>query len=275
MDILGMNIDLAEVAGVVVPVVVQIILLLILYAIVAPIGKKLIERALNKASARQNASPGRMKTLEKLLINLFSYAMIFILIVMILTAIGIEIGPLIAGAGVVGLAIAFGAQGLVSDIVTGFFVLLERQLEVDDYVTTAGYDGVVEEIGLRTTKIRSFDGTLNYVPNRYIEGVANHSRGNMRAMVDIGISYDEDIDQAIKVLETICMEFQLDERFKDGPNAIGVQSLGTSDVVLRVVGQTENGLQFECERDLKKRIKEEFDKQKIEIPYPHQVLVQK
>ncbi|MGJ9457943.1 mechanosensitive ion channel family protein [Oceanobacillus sp. CF4.6] len=275
MDIFGYTIEIGEILGAAIPVIGQIILLLILYAITVPIGKKLIERALNKASARQKTSPGRMKTLEKLLVNLFSYVMIFILIVMLLTTLGIEIGPIIAGAGVAGLAIAFGAQGLVSDIVTGFFVLLERQIEVDDYVTTAGYDGIVEEIGLRTTKIRSFDGTLNYVPNRYIEGVANHSRGNMRALVDIGISYNMDIDQAIKVLENICAEFQLDERFKDGPNAIGVQSLGTSDVVLRVVGQTENGLQWECERDMKKRIKEIFDQQNIEIPYPHQVIVQK
>src|SRR5690625_6067046 len=128
-----------------------------------------------------------MKTLEKLLANVFSYTMIFIYIVMFFAALGIVCGPLIAGAGVIGLAISFGAQGLVSDIVTGFFIILEQQLEIDDYVTTAGYDGVVEEIGLRTTKIRSFDGTLNYVPNRYIEGVANHSRGNMQALVDIGI----------------------------------------------------------------------------------------
>lgn len=79
--------------------------------------------------------------------------------------------------------IGFGAQGLVNDIVTGFFILLERQIEIDEYVTSVGYDGIVEEIGLRTTKIRSFDGTLNFVPNRLLEGVSNHSRGNMRALV--------------------------------------------------------------------------------------------
>src|SRR5690625_5431538 len=99
-----------------------------------------------------------MKTLEKLLVNIFSYVMLFIFIVMFFATLGIQIGPIIAGAGVIGLAVAFGAQGLVSDIVTGFFIILEQQLEIDDYVTTAGYGGIVEEIGLRTTKIRSFDG---------------------------------------------------------------------------------------------------------------------
>src|SRR5690625_5829716 len=90
-------------------------------------------------------------------------------------------------AGVLFLAVECGAEWLFIDVVEGFFILIEQQLEIDDNVTTAGYDGIVEEIGLRTTKIRSFDGTLNYVPNRYIEGVANHSRGNMQALVDIGI----------------------------------------------------------------------------------------
>src|SRR5690625_7367869 len=156
-----------------------------------------------------------MKTLEKLLVNIFSYVMLFIFIVMFFATLGIQIGPIIAGAGVIGLAVAFGAQGLVSDIVTGFFIILEQQLEIDDYVTTAGYDGIVEEIGLRTTKIRSFDGTLNYVPNRYIEGVANRSEGNMQALVDIGISYQVNIDEAITILERICIEMQTDNRFKD------------------------------------------------------------
>src|SRR5690625_1457704 len=204
-----------------------------------------------------------MKTLDKLLANVYSYTALFILVLMLFSTIGVEIGPLIMGAGVVGLAVAFGAQGLVSDVVTGFFILIEQQLEIDDYVTTAGYDGIVEEIGLRTTKIRSFDGTLNYVPNRYIEAVSNHTRGNMEALVDIPISYEDNMDEAITVLEKVCTEFQQDDRFKVGPNAVGVQSLDSAEVVLRVVGQTENGLQWVCERDMRKRIKQAFDQAEI------------
>ncbi|WP_164669183.1 mechanosensitive ion channel family protein [Virgibacillus doumboii] len=275
MNLFGISFDLSEILSAVVPVLARILLLVIAFLIIVPIGKKIIEKTLQNAAKNQKNSPGRMKTLEKLLVNIFSYVMIFILIVMLFATLGVKIGPLLAGAGVVGLAIAFGAQGLVSDIVTGFFILLERQIEIDDYVTTAGYDGIVEEIGLRTTKIRSFDGTLNFVPNRYIEGVANHSRGNMRALVDISINYEYNIDQAIAVLEEVCAEFQSDERFKDGPNAIGVQSFGSSDIVLRVVGQTENGLQWACERDMRKAIKEAFDNNGIELSLPHQVIFQK
>ncbi|MFZ0368382.1 MAG: mechanosensitive ion channel family protein, partial [Halobacillus sp.] len=206
---------------------------------------------------------------------IFSYSITFIFIVMLLSALSIEIGPLLAGAGIVGLAIGFGAQGLVSDIVTGFFLLSERQVEVGDYVTAGGYDGVVEEVGIRTTLLRSFDGTLNFIPNRNISGVANHSRGNMRALEDIGIGYDENIDQAMTVLKEVADEFANDERFKEGPSVLGVQSLGSSDVVIRILGKTENMEQWAVERDLRKAMKEALDQAGIEIPYPHQVYVTK
>lgn len=277
MDIFkdGLNFDIGEILSFLIQVGLKIGLLILAFIIFVPIGKKIIEKVIQRAGKNEKLTPNRVKTLEKLLINAFSYVMIFIFILMLFGIFNFDIGPLLAGAGIIGLAIGFGAQGLVSDIVTGFFILLERQIEIDDYITSGGYDGIAEEVGLRTTKIRSFDGTLNFVPNRLLEGVANHSRGNMRALVDIGISYDDNIDAAITVLEQICAEFQEDERFKDGPNALGVQGLGASDVVLRVVGQTENGLQFACQRDMLKRIKIAFDEAGIEIPYPHQVNVEK
>lgn len=250
-------------------------LVILVFLIVSPLGKKLIKKALDKAGGNQKISESRAKTLEKLSINIYSYLLIFVLIATVFGLLGISIGPLIAGAGILGLAVGFGAQGLVSDVVTGFFLLLEKQLEVDDYVTAGGMDGVVEEVGLRTTKIRSFNGTLNYVPNRHISTVANHSRGNMRALVDIGIGYDENIDEAMSVLQKVCDEFAKDERFKDGPNVLGVQSLGSSDVVLRVLGHTENMQQWAVERDMRKRMKEALDEAGIEIPFPYQMNVYK
>ncbi|KAB8138595.1 mechanosensitive ion channel family protein [Gracilibacillus oryzae] len=253
----------------------QLIILLIAFLIISPIAKRAISRMIKKSTSHKNVSEARALTLEKLLVNIFSYTLIFVFIVMFFGIINIEIGPLIASAGVVGLAIAFGAQGLVSDIVTGFFILLEKQIDVGDYVTVAGYDGIVEEIGLRTTQIRGFDGTLHFVPNRNISGVSNHSRGNMRALVDIGISYEDNIDEAIGVLKQICDEFANDERFVEGPDVLGVQAFGSSDVVLRILGKTENMAQWSAERDLRKRIKEEFDANNIEIPYPHQVNITK
>ncbi|WP_406946120.1 mechanosensitive ion channel family protein [Halobacillus sp. SY10] len=253
----------------------KIIVILIAFAIIKPLGTKAIEAAINRMSQQRNITDGRNKTLQKVAVNLFSYVLLFILIMMLLSAVNIEIGPLLAGAGILGLAIGFGAQGLVSDIVTGFFLLIERQIEVEDYVTAGGYDGVVEEVGIRTTKIRSFDGTLNFVPNRNIVGVANHSRGNMRALVDIGIGYDENIDEALAVLQKVADQFAEDERFVEGPNVLGVQSLGSSDVVIRILGKTENMEQWAVERDMRKAMKEALDAADIEIPFPHQVYIQK
>ncbi|KGX83442.1 mechanosensitive ion channel family protein [Pontibacillus marinus] len=251
-------------------------LVLIVFLIISPIGKKVITSSIQKAGKKQKISEGRSKTLEKLSINVYSYVLGFILIATIFGLLNIDLAPLIAGAGIIGLAIGFGAQGLVSDIVTGFFLLIEKQIEVDEYVTAGGMNGVVEEIGLRTTQIRSFDGTLNFVPNRHINTVSNHSRGNMRALVDIGIAYGENIDEAMKVLQQVCDEFaQNDDRFKDGPNVLGVQTLGSSDVVLRVLGHTENMQQWAVERDLRKRMKEALDAAGIEIPFPHQVYIEK
>ncbi|MBB6455407.1 small conductance mechanosensitive channel [Salirhabdus euzebyi] len=254
----------------------KIVLLLIAFFIVSPIGKKLISSSIKKISSKQELTEGRTKTLEKLMLNFYSYALIFIFIVTLLSILNIPIAPLLAGAGIIGLAIGFGAQGLVSDIVTGFFILLERQVDVDDYITAGGLSGVVEEVGLRTTKMRGFDGTLHFIPNRNISNVSNHSRGNMRALVDIGIAYDENIEEAMSVLQKVCEDFaSRDDRVKDGPNVIGVQSLNASDVVLRVIAQTENMQQWAVERDLRKQLKEALDSAGIEIPFPHQVYMEK
>lgn len=266
-----MQFNLEAIIAIALGIGLQLLVIIAAYLIINPIGRKIISRVLHSSTKKQKISEARVLTLEKLLLNIYSYVLIFIFITMIFGVFELEIGPLIASAGVVGLAIGFGAQGLVSDVVTGFFILLEKQIEVGEYVTTAGYDGIVEELGLRTTQIRSFDGTLNYIPNRHLEGISNHSRGTMRALVDIGISYNDNIDHAMHVLQTVCDNFSMDERFVDGPQVIGVQSLGSSDVVLRVIGQTQNMEQWGCERDMRKAIKEAFDRNGIEIPFPQQV----
>lgn len=130
--------------------------------------KAIYSEFLFQSTSEEKMSAGRTKTLQSLTISTFSYALLFVTLVVVLGIFDINATGLVAGAGVVGLAIGFGAQGLVSDVVTGFFLLLEKQVDVGDYVTAAGYDGVVEDVGLRTMQIRGFDGTLNYVPNREV-----------------------------------------------------------------------------------------------------------
>ncbi|TYR79876.1 mechanosensitive ion channel family protein [Priestia megaterium] len=257
-------------------VVLKLAIIIIAFLIVKTVGTRVIERSFVRMVERENVARGRALTLKSLTVNVFSYALIFIVVIMLLETVGVKATALLAGAGVVGLAIGFGAQGLVSDIVTGFFLLLEKQIDVDDYITTGSFSGIVESVGLRTTQIRGLDGTLHYVPNREITSLSNHSRGNMRALVDISISYDDDIDYAISVLQDVCDRVaKEDENVVEAPTVIGVHGLGASDVVLRVVGKTKNGEQWGVERKLRKAFKEALDANGIEIPFPHQVYVEK
>jgi moderate conductance mechanosensitive channel len=254
----------------------KFLLIIVMFLIIRSVGRRVINRMFERAASHRKMSSGRILTLQKLVVNLFSYVLIFVFAGILFKQFGLEIGTLIAGAGVVGLAIGFGAQGLVSDVVTGFFILLEKQMEVGDYVTIGGVDGIVEEVGLRTTHIRAFDGTLSYMPNREISTIQNHSRGNMRALVDIGIAYEENIDQAVKVLQEACDRVKAhNENIVEGPNVLGVQALGASDVVIRIISKTRNGEQWAVERELRQALKEALDANGIEIPYPHQVNVEK
>ncbi|GIN83882.1 putative MscS family protein YkuT [Heyndrickxia sporothermodurans] len=242
----------------------KIILIYIVYLIVKAVGRKIIHASFNNYHNKINSSTARAKTLQNLIDNVFSYALVFILIMTIFQSLGIPVSGILAGAGIVGLAVGFGAQGLVSDVVTGFFLLLEKQVDVDDYVTIGAFSGVVEQVGLRTTKIRSTDGTLHFLPNRQITTLSNHSRGNMQALVDITLSSAISIDQAITVIQQACNQAATgDENIVEGPNVIGVQSFDNSDVVLRVIAKTKNGKQSEIERKLNKIIKETIDSQLV------------
>ncbi|PSL50862.1 small conductance mechanosensitive channel [Salsuginibacillus halophilus] len=267
---------LADFVGGAFIIILQILLVLIGFFVAKAIGQKLIARTFKRMQEQKNVHPSRTKTLEKLIVNMFNYVLIFIFIVVVLGIFEISIAPFIASAGIIGLAVGFGAQGLVSDIVTGFFILLEKQIEVDDYVTVSGLGGIVEEVGLRTTQVRGFDGTLHYIPNREIGSVSNHSRGNMRAMVDIGISYDHDPAEAIRVLQDVCDQVAAEEEaIQEGPDVVGVQSLGDSEVTIRIIGHTENMEQWGIERKIRERAKKALEENNIEIPYPHQVYVHK
>jgi len=242
-------------------VLVKLIAILIVFFIIRSIGNKLIRSSFTRVQEKKKMSPARTQTLQTLALSAFSYVLIFIIAVIVLGLFGINATGLIAGAGVVGLAIGFGAQGLVSDVVTGFFILLEKQLDVGDYVSVAGYNGIVEEVGLRTTQLRSFDGTLHFIPNREISALSNHTRGNMRALVDIGIPYKDNIDEAVTLLQNVCEQVkQKNDKIVEGPDVIGVQMIGEADVTLRIIAKTKSMEQWGVEMQLRKALKDAFDK---------------
>jgi small-conductance mechanosensitive channel len=184
----------------------------------------------------------------------------------------IDIGPILAGAGILGLAVSFGAQSLVKDVISGFFILFENQFAIGDVIEVAGKSGVVEKMTLRVVQLRDGEGVMHVVPNGEIKVVSNKTRGWARAVVDVGVPYDESVDRAIDVLKDEAAQFSTDKAWGaqlDGPvEVLGVESLSDSAVVLRSVIRTQPGSQWNVAREFRRRIKNRFDRESLEIPYP-------
>ena len=264
------NIDWAGIAQTIGLVVIQLILIWIGYLVAKRIGKHFITRSFDKIREKGKITKGRAAVLERLMLSVLSYALGFIVVVVVFGIFGLPISGLIAGAGVVGLAIGFGAQGIVSDVVTGFFLLAEKWADAGDYIITADVDGVVEEVGLRTTQIRDYDGILHFIPNRNIENLSNYSRGDMRALVDMNVSYNHNADEAIRIAQEVCQNLAADENIVEGPNVEGIEMIENHKMVLRVSAQTKNMMQWGIQRDIWKALKEAFDENGIMMPYEHQ-----
>ena len=194
----------------------------------------------------------------------------------ILSTVGIELGPYIAGLGIVGVALGFGAQDLVKDFISGMFMLLEDQYGVGDIIDSGEASGVVEGISLRTTRIRSVDGTLWFVPNGEIRRLGNMSQDWARALLDIGVAYDTDTDHAGQVIERVACQMADEEpyedKFLDTPEVWGVERLAADSVDIRLVIKTTPGDQYGIARELRRRIKLAFDAEGIEIPFAQRTL---
>lgn len=192
---------------------------------------------------------------------------------MALSVFHIDVKALLAGAGIVGLAIGFGAQSLVKDIITGFFIIFEDQFSVGDQVRIGTYEGVVEEIGLRTTKIKGFTGEVNIIPNGSIVDVTNFSINNSKAIVDVSIAYQGDINRAEKVILELIEK--LPEQYEDivgVPELLGVQNIQAAEVTIRVVAETLPTKHHAIARILRKEIKNVLDENGIESPVPKLVM---
>lgn len=254
--------------------IIQIIFIIVMAGVVVRLAKKVIENVFKvRSRAPMQVSQRREMTLLKLLQNVVAYVVYFVAIIAVLSAVSIEVTGLLAGAGILGLAVGFGAQNLVRDIITGFFIIFEDQFSVGDYVRIGQAEGHVEEIGLRTTKIKSWTGELHIFPNGMINEVTNYSIHNSVAVVDISIAYEEDIDRAEQsILELLD---SLEGKYQEiilKPELLGIQTLGASDVVMRVIAETEPMKHWYIGRMLRKDIKNHLDKLGIEIPFPRMVM---
>jgi small conductance mechanosensitive channel len=219
----------------------------------------------------------RANTLGNILRHAFLIILTFIAVLMILGELGIQLGPLLATAGIGALAIGFGAQSLVKDVISGFFIILENQYRIGDAIEVAGVSGLVESVSLRKTVLRDLQGKVHIIPNGEIKVVSNLSKEWSRSVLDLGISYREDIDQVVELLIQIGKELESEERFKsailESLQILGIEKFDESQMVIRMMVKTAPLKQWDVGRELRRRIKIRFDEKGIQLPYPHRVLL--
>jgi small conductance mechanosensitive channel len=219
----------------------------------------------------------RAHTVASLLRTVGTTLVVIVALMMAFREIGLDITPLIAGAGVAGLAIGFGAQSLIKDVVAGFFILLEDQFHVGDVIQAAGVSGQVEQMTLRMTIVRDLQGTVHFIPNGEIKVASNLTKEWSRAVLEIGVGYEEDVDRVIAVLTEVGRSLADDEGFGkmllEAPQVLGVEGLNDSQVTIRILAKTLPLKQWEVARELRRRIKARFDREGIQTPYPHRVVI--
>jgi small conductance mechanosensitive channel len=196
-----------------------------------------------------------------------------IAVITILPEFGVNIATLIAGLGIGGLAIAFAAQGLVRDFISGFFVILEDQYRIGDVVSISGVSGVVEEIGLRRTVLRDVDANVHSIPNGKIDMSTNMTKKFSRVNLNVSVGYGENLKRVIDTINNICQEIAADPQWKDDfisvPSVLRVDNLGDSGIDIKILGDTKPSKQWAIMGELRLRLKNTFDSEGIEIPWPH------
>jgi moderate conductance mechanosensitive channel len=257
--------------------ILLILLVALLLTIIGNLIVKRMERRLAKLPAGDEAALGRRTaTATHALLNTIRAIVWTITLFLVLDQFGVSLAPLIAGAGIAAAALGFGAQTLVRDGLSGFFILIENQFGVGDVIdahTPAGViSGRVEDLTLRITALRAFDGALHFIPNGNLQVVSNKSRSWARAIVDVRIAYDEKVDRARKVLEELFEELRKEEPFKtevkSGPEVLGIDQLAEFGIVIRVVAETKPERRWAIERALRGRIAQRLNERGIRTPAP-------
>jgi small-conductance mechanosensitive channel len=216
----------------------------------------------------------RLETISLIIARTLEIIIVIIALFLILMELGINLAPILAGAGIAGLAISFGAQNLIKDIINGLFILTENQFGIGDWIKISEYSGVVEDMTLRTTLIRDLSGVAHIIPNGQISQVSVYTKNWSRANLDISIAYKEDINIAIELIKETAdqMHQELSDIMIAEPCVLGVNSLGESSIDIKLIMDTVAGEQWGVEREFRRRIKYAFDKANIEIPFPHRTV---
>lgn len=262
---------------------VKIVVILVGAFVLNLVLKKVTERAIRIAIVADkkdshDSEVKRENTLIKIFLGILRISIILISSLMVLSELGLMVAPIIAGAGIVGLAVGFGGQYLIRDIISGLFIIMENQYRVGDVVNFDGTGGVVEDISIRMTTLRDLDGTIHHVPHGEIKKVANLSKRFSRVNLDVGIAYDSDIELVIEVVNETGKALAEDPEWKDriiqAPQFLRVNDFADSAVVVKILGETQPIDQWAVTGELRKRIKIAFDKAGIEFPFPQMVVHQ-
>ena len=259
---------------------VRILIIILVSAVLYLVMRRLVPlilknamRPRKKGKKAKESLEKRTKTLSGIFVTTGLLVIIAIAAFMILDELGINIGPYLAAAGIVGVALGFGAQSLVKDIIGGIFIIVEDQYNIGDVIKIASISGTVEEINLRRTVLRDLDGIVHFIPNGESGVASNYTREWSRVNLNISVGYGEDLDNAISVINRVCAAMAKEPYWKDfilkTPEVLRVDNLGDSGIDIKILGDTKPIKQWETMGEIRKRIKKAFDEEGIEIPWPH------
>jgi len=242
-------------------------------------GIKVFTNRLSTLFSKQKVdeeSKKRAATLSSVIRHVLVVVILVVAAITILGQLGVQIGPVLAAAGIAGLAVGFGAQSLVKDVINGFFILLEDQIRVGDVVQIAGKGGLVEKVNLKMTILRDFSANVHYIPNGNIDVVTNMTKDYSRYVFDIGVAYREDVDEVMKVIREVDEEMQNDsscsEDILEPLEIFGLDQFADSAIIVKARYKTKPIKQWGVAREFNRRLKKKFDEKNIEIPFPHVTL---
>jgi small conductance mechanosensitive channel len=259
-----------------VPILIVLVASFVGYLIAKAIIRRVMHRVVHIRGRKRRAKEElakRSATLSGYLSTVVGAIVLIIAAFMILSELGVDIAPLIAGAGVAGIAIGFGAQSLIKDYLNGLFIVIEDQYNKGDVAKIAGIAGLVESVSLRRTVLRDLDGIVHSIPNGQITTTSNYTRDWARVNLDVNVGYGEDLDRVMAVINRVGQEMAADEYYgkliKKPPKSLRVNKFGDSGIDIKILGETKPIKQWEVTGELRRRLKKAFDDEGIEIPWPH------
>lgn len=250
----------------IVPIII-IIVGTIIYFILKMMVNKIFARYQNKYTNN------RYNTLLSLIKNVVKYFIIIVCLTMILDYFGVDTKSIVTSLGIVGVVTGLALQDFLKDLVAGISIVLENQYAIGDIVTIDNFKGTVTSFSLKTTRIKSWTGEEKIIANHLISSVLNHTHNNSLAIVDVNVAYEADIDQVEKVLKNLCKKLETNiENLEGNIEVLGIEELASSSIVFRIIAEVKSGEQFNVQREIRKYVKKELDKNNISIPYNQLVI---